>query len=136
MKTENKPIPNEELYTMFENVLSRIEQGDKALGEKLEKLNLSPAINLPTPHMTEFREILTKVLSNTYHTYKDIAALWTHIKEYLNDKKTEARIGTEVGKYKAEMDDKWTTVETSLNRLFARIPENYDIDKRLVKSCV
>lgn len=136
MKTENKPISNEEVYTMFENVLADIEQQKKTIEEKLAAIDLKPKINLPAPDMTESNLILENIKSNYENMFNDLVAIKNYVKKYLNDAQLEKRVSLEVGKYKEALDEHCKKTDKSLDRLYDRIPANYDISKRLVWTCI
>lgn len=135
METEHKTIPNEEIYTLFEELLSYMKQWDKTVGDKLESINLSPEINLPAPDMTAANQILESIKANYNAMYRDLHAFREDAARYLNGTPSNGQVGREAEKYKEALDRCWNRVEDSLQLLNKRIPHNYDINKQLVKVC-
>lgn len=99
-----------------------------------------PVIEVQQPDMTGVNKAFGRINVNTAILAEAMKRINAEVKTALSDEKIKAAVqqfvSREIEKYIEALDANWKRVDHVLERLLERIPYKYDINKRLVKTCI
>ena len=107
---------------------------------RIGQIEIKSVVEVQPPDMTDINRAFGKINVSTEILAEAMKRINTEVKTALSDEKirqaVQMFVSREVEKYKEMLDGHWKSIDGGLDHLLKRIPYKYDINKRLVWTCI